>query len=58
MINKFKMAKHFIIEITDCSVTFRRNGDKIGSEAALGGLCVLRTTVDQEVLTTTEVTSC
>src|SRR6478609_9329499 len=40
VINKFKMAKHFTLEITDEAFTFARNHDDIAAEAALNGdLC-------------------
>ncbi len=57
VINKFKMAKHFIIEITDDSITYRRDEDKIAAEASLDGIYVLRTTLDQEALASAEVVS-
>ncbi len=45
VVNKFKMAKHFDVTITDsCSVGTRRQ-DAIDAEAALDGIYVLRTTV-------------
>ena len=57
VINKFKMSKHFIIEITDDSITYRRDEDKIAAEASLDGIYVLRTTLDQEALKSAEVVS-
>jgi hypothetical protein len=46
--NKFKMAKHFHVEITDD--TFTRNQDSIAGEAALDGIYVLRTSLPAESL--------
>ena len=43
VINHYKMAKHFTLEITDESFTFTRNSEAIAAEAALDGIywCVL-----------------
>jgi hypothetical protein len=48
--NQFKMAKHFIFEITDTSFTYQRNEQKIREEASLDGIYVIRTSVPEEVL--------
>ncbi len=45
VINHYKMAKHFTIEITDESFTFTRNTEAIAAEAALDGIYVLRTSL-------------
>jgi hypothetical protein len=42
---KHKMAKHFTLDITRASFTFRRNDDTLAAEAALDGIYILRTTV-------------
>ena len=39
------MAKHFIVTITDDTLTFTRNAAQIAAEAALDGVYVLRTSV-------------
>lgn len=57
VIDHFKMAKHFIIEITDETFTYRRDEAKIAAEAALDGIYVLRTSVEKETLTSQEVVS-
>ncbi len=57
VINSCKMAKHFVIKIADDSFTFHRDEDKITAEAALDGIYVLRTSVDEAVLDTDEVVS-
>jgi hypothetical protein len=44
-INKRKVGKHFIREITDTTLAFRRDQDKIAAEAALDGIYVIRTSV-------------
>ncbi len=50
VINKYKVAKHFIIEITDDGFSFQRDGKKIVEEAALDGIYVIRTSVPTETL--------
>ena len=45
MRNKFKMAKHFDLDITDDAFSFTRNQDSIAAEAALDGIYVLRTSL-------------
>lgn len=49
-INKFKMQKHFILEITEDSFSCRRNEEKIAREAALDGIYVVRTSVPKDAL--------
>ena len=53
VLNKFKVGKHFELEIADQSFSYLRNEDKISEEAALDGIYVIRTstcrkTVDAE----------
>jgi hypothetical protein len=50
VINKHKVGKHFIREITENSFTFRRDQEKITAEAALDGIYVIRTSVTEDVL--------
>jgi hypothetical protein len=50
LVNKYKMAKHFQLTITDTSLTITRDMEKIATEAALDGIYVLRTSVDAEHL--------
>ena len=50
VINKFKMAKHFTLQITDEAFTFTRNHDDIAAEAALDGIYVLRTSLPEHTL--------
>jgi hypothetical protein len=51
IINHYKVAKHFELEITEDSFRYRRKEDRIAEEAALDGLYVLRTNVPKEQLT-------
>ena len=48
VINKYKVAKHFELEITDGAFTYQRKTEQIQTEAALDGLYVLRTTCTRE----------
>ena len=45
VINKYKMAKHFVLQIDENSFDFERNEKSITDEAALDGLYVIRTSV-------------
>jgi transposase len=55
VINHYKMAKHFQIDITEDSFTFTRNHEAIAAEAALDGIYVLRTSLPEATLTTNDV---
>lgn len=57
VMNHYKMAKHFAIEITEDSLTFTKKEDQIAAEAALDGIYVLRTSLGEENFTTKEVVS-
>jgi transposase len=50
VINRYKMAKHFHLDITDEALTFTRNEDAIAAEAALDGIYVLRTSLPTTTL--------
>ena len=55
VINHYKMAKHFTIDITDEAFTFTRNHHDIAAEAALDGIYVLRTSLPTDTLTDDDV---
>jgi hypothetical protein len=55
VLGKFKMAKHFHLDITDTALTITRNQARIDTEAALDGIYVLRTTVPDTELDTAAV---
>lgn len=57
VVNHYKMAKHFVIEITDDAFSYRRDVDKIIAEASLDGIYVLRTNLADSVLERDEVVS-
>jgi transposase len=54
LIQNFKMAKHFVLEIEEDAFGWKRNEIKIAEEAALDGMYVVRTCVDQSALSATE----
>jgi transposase len=45
VVNRYKMGKHFLLEITEAGFTYRRDEARICNEAALDGLYVIRTSV-------------
>ena len=50
VIQRYKMAKHFLLEIGDGEFHWQRNEESIQREAALDGIYVLRTSVPAEKL--------
>ena len=50
VVNRYKMAKHFTLTLTDTSLTFARKEDAIAAEAALDGIYIIRTSVTPERL--------
>ena len=48
VVNKYKMAKHFELDITEESFAYERNAESIAAEAALDGLYVIRTSLPAE----------
>ena len=57
IVNHYKMAKHFALEIGDDSFSFSRREDQIAAEAALDGIYVLRTSLRGDTLSSPEVVS-
>jgi transposase len=54
VLGRFKMAKHFDISITQTRFTYARKLDAIAAEARLDGLYVLRASVPENLLGTTD----
>jgi hypothetical protein len=50
VLGRRKVAKHFVLAITDTDFTFRRDDAAIAGEAALDGIYVLRTSLSAEAL--------
>jgi len=48
VINKHKVAKHFLLDIHDSTFEYRLREDRIAEEAALDGVYVIRTSLSQE----------
>jgi hypothetical protein len=57
LINKYKVGKHFHLQITDTTLAITRNQDAIAAEAALDGIYVLRTSVPVHTLEASGVVS-
>ena len=53
--DRYKVAKHFELAITDTSFTYRRKLDNIAVEARLDGLYVVRTSLPAEAMTAADV---
>jgi transposase len=53
--NKYKLAKHFELQIADGSFTYTRKSEQIQAEATLDGLYALRTTCPSKQLTSQAV---
>jgi transposase len=54
-LKRYRMKKHFAIQITDTSFAFARKIDQIEAEAALDGFYVLRTNAPADELASVEV---
>lgn len=58
VINKYKVAKHFTITITDDSFLFECDRHSINAEAALDGIYVVRTSLHNDRIETDEIVRC
>jgi hypothetical protein len=54
-LKRYRVKKHFEVEITDTSLSYQRKTEQIAAEAALDGFYVLRTSVSAQTLPTAEV---
>jgi hypothetical protein len=54
-LKRYRVKKHFDVEISDTSFSFNRKADQIEAEAALDGFYVLRTSVPAETLASADV---
>ena len=48
--NRRKVEKHFDIVVKDDDLTFKRNTEKIATEARLDGIYIVRTSLDANAL--------
>jgi len=55
VLNRYKMGKHFKLEITDDGFTYTRNEGKVQLETSLDGIYIVRTSVNKEELGSEEV---
>jgi transposase len=54
VINKYKVGKHFKVEIKESFLSFQRKTESIDAEAKLDGIYIVRTSVPEEDLTADE----
>jgi transposase len=50
LVNQYKVGKHFVLDISENSFSYKRDEAKIAAEAALDGVYVIRTSVDEQAL--------
>ena len=50
IINKYKMAKHFILDIGESHLSFHIDEKKVAEEASLDGIYIIRTSMSQSAL--------
>jgi len=50
VVNKYKVAKHFVLHIEDDSFSFEINQEAVDTEAALDGIYVVRSSVSTETM--------
>jgi transposase len=55
VVNDHKVAKHFVLDITETSFTYHRDEEKIAAEAALDGIYVVRTSLPETAMSAEEV---
>lgn len=55
ILGRFKVAKHFTLQITDDSLAWSRTQQRIDAEAALDGVYVIRTSVQSTQMSPSEV---
>jgi hypothetical protein len=54
-LKRYRMKKHFQVEITDTTFTYTRKTEEIAAEAALDGFYILRTSLTETALRTGDV---
>ena len=55
VIDKYKVAKHVVLDIRDDGFDFHINADKVAQEASLDGLYVVRTSLASQAMATDDV---
>ena len=54
VLNRFKVAKHFKIDISEAGFSYQRHLEQIEAEARLDGVYIIRTSVEAQTLTAEE----
>jgi transposase len=54
-VKRYKMRKHFDLQITDHDFTFTRKSEQIAAEAALDGIYILRTSLTENEFSSSDV---
>ena len=54
-LKRYRMRKHFDVQITDTTFTYERKREQITAEAALDGFYILRTTLTEQTLAAQDV---
>ena len=54
IVNKYKMAKHFDLDIKNDAFSFQRKSDSIAAETALDGIYIIRTSVSTDRMTSAD----
>jgi hypothetical protein len=55
VVGRYKMAKHYTLDITETTFAFTRDQDQVTTEAALDGIYVIRTTIGPEQMDAAKV---
>jgi hypothetical protein len=55
VVGRYKMAKHYRLDITETTFAFTRDQDQITAEAAMDGIYVIRTTIGPEQMDAAQV---
>ncbi len=55
VVNKYKVAKHFVLDIAEDGFDFHIDAEKVAAEAALDGIYVLRTSLPEQRLSADDV---
>ena len=58
VLGRFKMAKHFQLEISEDGFRYERDQDRIAQETVLDGFYVIRTSVDDKHISTEDTVAC
>ena len=54
VLNQYKVGKHFVLEISDTAFSYKRDETKIAEGSALDGIYVVRTSLQKNILSSTD----